>query len=120
MASVAGGDLKKGAPMQHQNRAGKKEGEGAKVRSLQQKIGLAEVQLQRDPEDEPAREILLVAQGHLADLLQEKITRSHQLSLASWFRYGDTCSKLFFDFHRIGRKRMPLKELKTEGGDITG
>jgi hypothetical protein len=53
-------------------------------------------------------------------LLQEKVARSHQLSSASWFRYGDTCSKLFFDFHRIGRKRTPLKELKTEWGDITG
>jgi len=98
----------------------KKKAKGARVRSLQQKIGLTEVQLQRDLEDEPAREILLVAQGHLADLLQEKITRNHQLSSTSWFRYGDTCSKLFFDFHRIGRKRTPLKELKIEGGDITG
>jgi hypothetical protein len=53
-------------------------------------------------------------------LLQEKVARNHQLSAASWFRYRDTCSKRFFDFHRIGRKRTPLKELKTEGGDITG
>jgi hypothetical protein len=28
MASLAGGGLRKGAPMQHQNRAGKKEGKG--------------------------------------------------------------------------------------------
>jgi hypothetical protein len=89
-------------------------------RNLQQKITLAEVQLQRDPEDEPIREILSMAQGHLADTLQEKVARNHQLSSASWFRYGDTCSKRFFDFHCIGRKRTPLKELKTEGGDITG
>ncbi len=61
-----------------------------------------------------------MAQGHLADSLQEKVARNHQLSSASWFRYGDTCSKRFFDFHRIGRKRRPFKELKTEGGDITG
>ncbi len=90
------------------------------VRNLQQKITLAEVQLQRDPEDEPIREILSVAQGHLADTLQEKVARNHQLSSASWFKYGDTCSKRFFDFHCIGRKRTPLKELKTKGGDITG
>ncbi len=98
----------------------KKKAKGARVRNLQQKIKLAEIQLQRDPEDEPTREILSVAQSHLADLLQEKVARNHQLSAASWFRYGDTCSKRFFDFHRIGRKRMPLKKLKTEGGDITG
>jgi len=78
------------------------------------------VQQQRDPEDELVREILSVAQGHLASSLQEKVARNHQFSSASWFRYGDTCSKLFFDFHRIERKRTPLKELKTEGGDITG
>jgi hypothetical protein len=90
------------------------------VRNLQQKITLAEVQLQRDPEDELIREILSVAQGHLVDTLQEKVARNHQLSSASWFRYGDTCSKRFFDFHRIGRKRTPLKELKTEGGGHHG
>jgi len=120
MVSLAGGSLRKGAIMQHQNRAGKKKARGAKVRNLQQKISLAEVQLQRDLEDEPAREILSVAQGHLADSLQVKVVRNHQLSSATWFRYGDTCSKRLFDFHRIGRKRTPLKELKTEGGDITG
>jgi hypothetical protein len=98
----------------------KKKVKGARVRNLQQKIRLAEIQLQRDPEDKPTKEILSVAQGHLADSLQEKVARNHQLSTASWFRYGDTCSKRFFDFHRIERKRTPLKELKTEGGDITG
>jgi hypothetical protein len=106
--------------MQHQNRARKIEGERGQSQNLQQKIGLAEIQLQIDLEDEPSREILSVTQGHLADLLQEKVARNHQLSAASWFRYGDTCSKRFFDFHRIGKKRTPLKELKTEGGDITG
>ncbi len=93
---------------------------GARIRDLQQKIRLAEVQLQRDPKDEPARDILSVAQGHLADSLQEKVARNHQLSSASWFRYGDICSKRFFDFHHIGRKRTLLKELKIEGGEITG
>jgi exonuclease III len=98
----------------------KKRAKGANIRHLHQKINLAEVQLQRDPEDEPTREILSRAQGHLADTLQEKITRNQQLNSASWFKYGDTCSKLFFDFHRIGKKRTPLKELKTEEGDIKG
>ncbi len=61
----------------------KKKAKGARVRNLQQKIRLAEVQLQRDPEDETAREILSVAQGHLANSLQEKVARNHQLSSAS-------------------------------------
>jgi hypothetical protein len=87
----------------------KKKAKGARVRNLQQKISRAEVQLQKNPEDEPAKEILSRAQGHLADSLQEKVQRNHQLSSASWFRYGDMCLKLFFDFHRIERKRTPLK-----------
>jgi hypothetical protein len=48
------------------------------------------------------------------------VVRNHQLSAATWFRYGDTCSKRFFDFHRIGRKRTLLKELSTEDGEVTG
>jgi hypothetical protein len=106
--------------VQHQNRTREKKKKGAKVINFQQKIRLAKIQLQRDPENEPAREILSTAQGHLADSLQEKVAKNHQLSATSWFRYGDTCSKHFFDFHRIRRKCTPLKELKTEGGDIMG
>jgi hypothetical protein len=52
----------------------KKKAKGASIRNLHKKIKLAKVQLQRDPEDEPTREILSRAQGHLADTLQEKIT----------------------------------------------
>jgi hypothetical protein len=54
------------------------------------------------------------------DSLQEQVVRNHQLNAATWFRYGDTCSKRFFDFHRIGRKRTLLKELSTEDGEVTG
>jgi hypothetical protein len=56
---------------------GKKKAKGARVRNLQQKIRLVEIQLQKDPEDEPTREIISVAQGHLADLLQEKVAKNH-------------------------------------------
>ncbi len=52
--------------------------------------------------------------------MQEQVVRNHQLSAATWFRYGDTCLKRFFDFHRIGRKRTLLKELSTEDGEVTG
>jgi hypothetical protein len=76
--------------------------------------------LQSNPEDEPIRDILSKAQGHLTDSVQEQVVRNHQLSAATWFRYGDTCSKRFFDFHRIGRKRTLLKELSTEDGEVTG
>jgi hypothetical protein len=48
------------------------------------------------------------------------VARNHQLSTTTRFGYGDTCSKRFFDFHQIGRKRTLLKELTTEDGKITG
>ncbi len=62
----------------------------------------------------------MVVQGHLVDSLQEQVARNHQFSTSTWFRYGDTCLKHFFDFHRIRRKRTLLKELTTEDGEITG
>jgi hypothetical protein len=98
----------------------KRRAKGARIRELQHKIRLAEIQLQSNLEDEPVRDILLVAQGHLPDSLQKQVVRNHQLSAATWFRYNDMCSKRFFDFHRIGRKRTLLKELSTEDGEVTG
>ncbi len=98
----------------------RKREKGARIRGLQQKIRLAEIRLQEDPEDESVRNILSAAQGHMADFLQEQVARNHQLSASTWFRYRDICSKHFFDFHRIGRKRTLLKELTTKEGEIKG
>jgi hypothetical protein len=36
-----------------------------------------------------------------------------------WLRYDDTCSKVFFDFHLIGKKKTLLKELKVDGRTIS-
>jgi aminopeptidase-like protein len=33
--------------------------------------------------------------------------------------YGDTCSKAFFDFHRVGKKKTLLKEIETKTRTIT-
>jgi len=98
----------------------RKREKGARIRGLQQKIRLAEIRLQEDPEDESVRNILSTAQGHMADFLQEQVARNHQLSASTWFRYRDICSKHFFDFHRIRRKRTLLKELTTKEGEIKG
>ncbi len=98
----------------------KRRAKGARVRELEHKIRLAEIQLQSNPENEPVRDILSVVQGHLTDSLQEQVARNHQLSATTWFRYSDTCSKRFSDFQRIGRKRTLLKELSTEDGEVTG
>jgi hypothetical protein len=62
------------------------------------------------------RDILSDAQEKLEDVFQSFIERNQHLSSSSWLRYGDTCSKAFFDFHRIGKKKTLLRELETEEG----
>jgi hypothetical protein len=39
--------------------------------------------------------------------------------MTKWFRYGDTWSKNFFDFHRIRKKKTLLKELEVPGKTIS-
>jgi len=91
---------------------------GVQVRVHAKKIQLAEEQLQRDPTNEQVREILSESQAKLAEVFQTSVERNSHLSAAKWFRYGDTCSKTFFDFHRIGKKKTLLKELEVDGGTI--
>jgi hypothetical protein len=87
----------------------RKREKGARIRGLQQKTRLAEIRLQEDPKDEAVRSILSSVQGHMADFLQEQVARNHQLNASTWFRYGDTCSKRFFDFIASGRKERCSK-----------
>jgi hypothetical protein len=56
----------------------------------------------------------------LAEIYQDQVTCNQHLSSANWFRYGDTCSKTFFNCHRIGKKKTILRELETENGPVTG
>jgi hypothetical protein len=92
---------------------------GVQVRVHAKKIQLAEEQLQRDPTNEQVREILSESQAKLAEIFQTSIERNTHLTAAKWFRYGDTCSKTFFDFHRIGKKKTLLKELEVDGETIS-
>jgi hypothetical protein len=64
--------------------------------------------------------VLSASQGNLAETLQDQVARNHHLLATSWFRYGDTYSKQFFDFHRIGKKRTLLKELSIDIGTVSG
>jgi hypothetical protein len=93
---------------------------GKRVRSYIKKIQLAEIQLQRDPSNEEVRGLLSEAQGQLAKEFQNFVAQNRHLSSASWLRYGDTCSKTFFDFHRIGKKKALMRELETDSGTISG
>jgi hypothetical protein len=79
------------------------------------KIQLTEVQLQFDPTNEHVHVILSISQGKLVELFQTLVERFNHHSATRWFRYGDTCSKLFFDFHPVGKKRTLLKELEVDG-----
>ncbi len=70
--------------------------------------------------NEEVRSILSDSQGKLAKVFQNSVKRNRHLSSSNWLRYGDTCSKAFFDFHRIGKKKTLLRELETETRTITG
>jgi len=89
------------------------------VRACSKKIQLAEIQLQRDPTNEVVKGILSDSQCKLAEVFQELVKCNRHLSSSNWLRYGDTCSKSFFDFHRVRKKKTMLRELETETGSIT-
>ncbi len=59
------------------------------------------------------------SQGRLAEFFQTFIEHyNHHLTMR-WLRYDDTYSKVFFDFHRIGKKKTLLKELKVDERTIS-
>ncbi len=91
---------------------------GAMIRSHTEKIKLVEVQ--GDPTNEGVRDILSDSQAKLAKVYQNQVSRNQHLSSGNWFRYGDTCSKNFFDFHKLGQKKTLLRELKTESSMVKG
>jgi hypothetical protein len=98
----------------------KKRLRGAMIRTHTKKIQLAEAQLQGDPTNEGVRDILSNSQAKLAEIYQNQVSRNQHLSSANWFRYGDTCSKNFFNFHKLGKKQTLLRELETESGAVRG
>jgi hypothetical protein len=57
-------------------RKAKRKAKGTRFRALQQKIRLAEIQLQSTPENEQVRDILSEAQGHMAEVLQDQVARN--------------------------------------------
>jgi hypothetical protein len=66
------------------------------------------------------RGILSDAQGKLAEAFQNSVARNRHLSAARWLRYGNTYSKIFFDFHRVGKKKALIRELETKSGIVMG
>jgi len=94
----------------------KRRAQGACVRASTKKIQ----QFQRDPTNIEVQGILSDAQGALVDVFQNSMERNQHLSASRWLKYGDTCSKAFFDFHRIGKKKTLLCELETEEGIVSG
>jgi hypothetical protein len=93
---------------------------GAMIKSHIEKIKLAEVQLQGDPTNEGVRDILSDSQAKLAEVYQNQVSCNQHLSSTNWFKYGNTCSKNFFDFHKLGQKKTLLRELEIESGTVKG
>jgi hypothetical protein len=98
----------------------KKHAHGTCVRACTKKIQLADIQLQKDPSDMEVKGIFSDSQGKFTEVFQDSVERNRHLSASKWLRYRDTCSKVFFDFHCIGKKRTLLRELETETCTITG
>jgi len=98
----------------------RKRAQGAQIRACTKKIQLAEIQLQTNPTNEEIRGILSDSQSKLTEVFQNSVERNRHLSASNWLRYGDTCSKAFFDFNRTRNKRSLLRELETEGGTVSG
>jgi hypothetical protein len=98
----------------------RKHAQRTQIRSRTKKIQLAEIQLQRNPTNEEIREILSNSQSKLTEVFQNSVKRNRHLSASNWLRYGDICSKTFFDFHRAGNKRTLLRELEIDGSTVTG
>jgi hypothetical protein len=82
------------------------------------RVQLAEAQLQNNPTNEEVRGVLSDSQAKLAEIFQNQVACNQHLSSSNWFRYGDTCSKTFFDFHRAGQKKTPMRELVTDNRPI--
>jgi hypothetical protein len=98
----------------------KKRAQSTRVRTHAKKVQLAEIQLKSNPTNVEVRDILSDTQCKLVEVFQDSVARNRHLSTARWFRYGDTCSKPFFDFHRVGKKKALIRELETKSGTIMG
>jgi len=66
------------------------------------------------------RGIFSDAQSKLAEISQASMVRNRHLTSTNWLRYEDTCSKVFFYFHRIGKKKTLMRELEIDSGTIMG
>jgi hypothetical protein len=96
----------------------KKRLRGATIRMNTKRVQLAKAQLQNNPTNEEVRGVLSDSQAKLAEIFQNQVAHNQHLSSSNWFRYGDTYSKTFFDFHRAGQKKTPMRELVTDNGPI--
>jgi hypothetical protein len=72
---------------------------------------LAKAQLQEDSKNPQTKEILSNSHGRLRKFFQDcKKIQPHLNYQLVRVLYGDKCSKLFFDFHKAGKKKVLIKE----------
>jgi hypothetical protein len=64
-------------------------------------------------------DILSDFQSKWADYVQELVAKSNHSLIANWVRYSDRCPQLFCDFHKLGKKKVLIKELVDEECTLT-
>lgn len=79
----------------------------------------AEMELQRDWNDQQARETLNKAQMDLHQQRQKQLEAKHDRHMSEWTRIGDRCNKEFFEFHTGYKKPAPVRELINNGSSLT-
>ncbi len=119
MGPLARGHHQKNIGLQHAINERKVPPERSASQNARKKIQLVEEQLQRDPTNEQVRDILSESQGKMTKVFQASIEHNSHISMAKWFKYGDTYSKTIFHFHQIGKKKTLLNELEVDGGTIS-
>ena len=75
--------------------------------------------MQREPQAQDAREIHAQTLAELEQLMMEEVDHHLNESTCHWFRYGDRCTKQFFNKFKDRMKTHNISELETEQGILT-
>jgi hypothetical protein len=63
--------------------------------------------------------ILLASQARLTEDFQNDLLRSTHNMVAHWYRYGNTCFKVFFNFHKGCHRCVLINALVANGNVLT-
>ncbi len=120
MASLAGGGLRKGAPMQHQNRAGKKEGEGGQNQKPPTKNQPGGGSAAKKPRRRASQGNPLGGTRPPRRLAPRKGHKEPPTQLGLLVQVWGHVFKTFFRFPPNQEKAYSSQRAQNRGGDITG